>query len=642
MSVNLAADMQSLVIGGGFAYHCDNGCVVTSAGSGEYTLTANDGSRNPFGNGAFTIAGSTLTWANNVVFTKDACPQEGFESEKCAMVAGTTDIHWTHISGDGVPQGCTGIESTDSSISGNSVDLRGTHVSDSVCISTDSYDFEISDDGLVLNGFAIQGNVQMTLTRQAEEDCFTGHWVGNGYDYFAHIHKEVASTEEMFCFPSNPSMSVNLAADMQSLVIGGGFAYHCDNGCVVTSAGSGEYTLTANDGSRNPFGNGAFTIAGSTLTWANNVVFTKDACPQEESVSLEVGVIGVTQDNKDQVCDSIAGALGGTATYCSLAGPQSGRRRLISETALYMEVALHDAISASSARSQATDSNFVSSLSGLPSAVTVSSVSNAPDPFCANAIYDTNYAVLSWSDCVGNEYSDANDAMAAGGWLCTCAAGCVINGDGTFNRCQDYDPSSTTPYNSCVCPDNDPIKEKTVRRLFQRISEALEKTSNIMRKATDKLKRYVEKGSRYDGDAMDKVEWLNAMSRDSDWDSWISGAMTRIGSFGASYRDDGSPKGNLNGQDTMHKGAIRNLLRLSSENHLKGIRGELNRLMNRIYDQDDGAVYDSFDSTFKTKVDDLNDSTRTSRSRASTWLVDAAALYKALEQDYKPNGKPRN
>ena len=85
----------------------------------------------------------------------------------------------------------------------------------------------------------------------------------------------------MFCFPSNPSMIVNLAADMQSLVIGGGFAYHCDNGCVVTSHGSGEYGLTANDGSPNPFGNGAFDIAGSTLTWANNVVFTKDACPQE-------------------------------------------------------------------------------------------------------------------------------------------------------------------------------------------------------------------------------------------------------------------------------------------------------------------------------------------------------------------------
>jgi len=156
------------------------------------------------------------------------------------------------------------------------------------------------------------------------------------------------------------------------------------------------------------------------------------------------------------------------------------------------------------------------------------------------------------------------------------------------------------------------------------------------------LKRQVEKGSRYDGDAMDKVEWLNDMSDEDDWNSWISGAMTRIDSFSASYRNDGSPKGNLNGEDAMHKGSIRNLLRLSSENHLKGIRAELNRLMNRIYDQDDGAVYNSFDSTLKTKVDDLNDSTQSTRSAASTWLVDAAALYEALEQDYNSNGRPKN
>eukprot|EP00493_Phyllostaurus_siculus_P019201 UN19506 len=72
------------------------------------------------------------------------------------------------------------------------------------------------------------------------------------------------------------------------------------------------------------------------------------------------------------------------------------------------------------------------------------------------------------------------------------------------------------------------------------------------------------------------------------------------------------------------------------------MKAELNRLMNRIYDQDDGAVYNSFDSTLKTRVDQLNDSTQNSRSLASAWLVDAAALYKALEQDYNFNGEPKN
>merc|ERR1719483_1949703 len=303
--------------------------------------------------------------------------------------------------------------------------------------------------------------------------------------------------------------------------------------------------------------------------WDEN--YTQISCCGSESLSLEVGVIGVTQDNKDQVCDSIAGALGGSATHCSLAGPQSGRRRLTGGTTLFMDVTLSDP---SSAPSQTIDSNFVGSLSGLPRGVAVTSVSttnaesesvwypnyyaswvdghclnsastgvdstflasvsnygtreeccsaayggqtsgaclrevwypdysaswvdghclnsastgvdsrflvsyatrkeccsaayagqtsgaclredlDSTDPFCANAIYDSNYALLSWSDCVGNEYSDAYDAMAAGGWPCGCASGCVINGDGTSGGCQGHDPSSTTPYNSCVCPDNE-------------------------------------------------------------------------------------------------------------------------------------------------------------------------------------------
>jgi len=87
--------------------------------------------------------------------------------------------------------------------------------------------------------------------------------------------------EEMFCWPNNPSFNVLLAADRQSLIFGGAYAHFCNDGCVVTDHGSGEYGLTKHDGSSNSFGGGAFTIAGSTLTWATTLVFTKDACPQE-------------------------------------------------------------------------------------------------------------------------------------------------------------------------------------------------------------------------------------------------------------------------------------------------------------------------------------------------------------------------
>ena len=75
--VVLSADMQSLTIGGPHAGNCDDGCIVTEVSSGSYTLTNNDGLADTYGAGAFDIVGSTLTWATNAVYTKDACPLEG-------------------------------------------------------------------------------------------------------------------------------------------------------------------------------------------------------------------------------------------------------------------------------------------------------------------------------------------------------------------------------------------------------------------------------------------------------------------------------------------------------------------------------------------------------------------------------------
>ena len=88
----------------------------------------------------------------------------------------------------------------------------------------------------------------------------------------------------------------------------------------------------------------------------------------------------------------------------------------------------------------------------------------------------------------------------------------------------------------------------------------------------------------------------------------------------------------------MDKASVRILLRLSSEKHLEGMKAEINRLMNRIYDDENYELVDPF----KTKVDDLHDSTQGSRSRASNWLVYAAALYKDLQQNYNYNGEPKN
>ena len=85
-----------------------------------------------------------------------------------------------------------------------------------------------------------------------------------------------------------------------------------------------------------------------------------------------VGVVGVNDDNKDEVCDSIASALGGVSTYCSLSGPQSSRRRLESDTSLYTNAAVRNA---ALAETQATSSEFIASLQNLPAEVTVIKIS---------------------------------------------------------------------------------------------------------------------------------------------------------------------------------------------------------------------------------------------------------------------------
>jgi len=91
-----------------------------------------------------------------------------------------------------------------------------------------------------------------------------------------------------------------------------------------------------------------------------------------EEVSLEIGVAGATEGNKDQICESIASALNGASTYCSLKGPQSNRRHLAEEVPLYMDATVADR---STAKAQAMSSDFVGSLQSLPTGVAVKGVS---------------------------------------------------------------------------------------------------------------------------------------------------------------------------------------------------------------------------------------------------------------------------
>ena len=95
-------------------------------------------------------------------------------------------------------------------------------------------------------------------------------------------------------------------------------------------------------------------------------------------MSFEIATIGVTEDNKDQVCNSIGAALGGSPTYCSFEGPQSDRRRLNGATTLYMDVSVSDA---NLAKTKANDFDF-NTLHGLPDGVTITVVAIAGTRGC--------------------------------------------------------------------------------------------------------------------------------------------------------------------------------------------------------------------------------------------------------------------
>jgi len=111
-----------------------------------------------------------------------------YDAAFCQSVAGTLNIHWRGISGAGTP--CTGIEFTNGVVSDAAdghITMTGTGVSNALCIGVAAYDFTMSPDGTVLDGFDTVSVVPMTLTRQPGQACFVGTWTSGGFVYEAHI-----------------------------------------------------------------------------------------------------------------------------------------------------------------------------------------------------------------------------------------------------------------------------------------------------------------------------------------------------------------------------------------------------------------------------------------------------------------------
>ena len=78
----------------------------------------------------------------------------------------------------------------------------------------------------------------------------------------------------------------------------------------------------------------------------------------------------ITEDNKDDVCQSIAQTLGGEVKSCTLQ-PQSSERRRLNTATLYVEITVFNA---SDSTEVVESEGFVDSLENLPPGILISGV----------------------------------------------------------------------------------------------------------------------------------------------------------------------------------------------------------------------------------------------------------------------------
>lgn len=93
---------------------------------------------------------------------------------------------------------------------------------------------------------------------------------------------------------------------------------------------------------------------------------------EAEFVEVVIEVTGVSDSNKDSVCDSFAAAVRGTVTSCILSGPKTGRRMLTPITAtLSVEIFVKDAAAALATMNA---DNFIANSVTLPTGVKTTSI----------------------------------------------------------------------------------------------------------------------------------------------------------------------------------------------------------------------------------------------------------------------------
>jgi hypothetical protein len=131
----------------------------------------------------------------------------------------------------------------------------------------------------------------------------------------------------------------------------------------------------------------------------------KHFCSPTETVDVVVEVQGVTESNKDRVCEGFAEAVNGTTEYCSLSGPNMKRRRLT--TNLYMDITVRDATVAVTTMG---NENFLDTVS-LPSEVKVATVTASP---AVNVKVCPPNTIQKSGDC----YCKHNRTQLASGTIC--------------------------------------------------------------------------------------------------------------------------------------------------------------------------------------------------------------------------------
>jgi hypothetical protein len=122
----------------------------------------------------------------------------------------------------------------------------------------------------------------MSLVRRVEVS-FNDECIAKVKFFF--VDEEARLTlEGKYVYGADPSHYVTMAADLQTLEICEEYA---EGGNIVTEISPQSYTLTNEDGDRNPYGTGCFSIEDGALKWKDKRVYMKDGLECSECVLNE-------------------------------------------------------------------------------------------------------------------------------------------------------------------------------------------------------------------------------------------------------------------------------------------------------------------------------------------------------------------